>query len=467
MGRFIINADIDGIDRRDIDDKKLSLEEGNTIIIVVDDNLVDEEQKIFHLYYNKVREFILSRNRVILLVVGNGDNELGKALATLMCSYSCYDIYYLDSADILTRDYIETVEERKPTYDEIQTYVGGDIAAYSDINTILIGIESLIRENDLEGLKAFLERHLPSVSKFTESIDYMKAQATVLNTGELQSLVEKLKKETKRADEVLEKTKSLLGDTTRENEQLEESLEEYKRKLDAALLKVEELEGLKQSGSTAIRTYKEINTALIRCRTKLVIYFKEVSKIPYINSMVLALMDTIKLKGHKVKLLVYDNKCGLSTVYKPLNILGSSDYMSKREAFAGQVEKLVIVEPNPTILNDILTYDNPTNDVVIVYDRMNQVNDLVKGNNVHKFFVINSSKDFKEVQNLLKITDRNSIITREGSGIGQGVLDIPFIEDYSMSTDTAKISKYMKATTSSGRPLIKHILDKVRIDALS
>lgn len=217
------------------------------------------------------------------------------------------------------------------------------------------------------------------------------------------------------------------------------------------------------SKSPVIKSYPETNISLIKCKTTYIIYFKEISQIPYINSLILNVFEALSIKKLKTKLLVYDSKVGISSIYKPLNIVDSNTYMSKRDFFIKSVDKFVVVEPNPVILDDVLTYSADPFDVLIIYDRMRQQNDLVVGNNVVKFYIVNSSKDFKETQQAFNITDKSFIITRSASGVCEGALDIPKIDDYTKLTDSAKLSKYMKAMTSSNKYLIKTILDKARI----
>ena len=463
MARYTVNHDIAESDRREITDEELTLGEQGLVVVVLDKSTNDQ----LYSYYNKVLELILSKNRLILIMVGSESN-IRKPICTLMCSYRCYDMYSVDSVNIIDKDYIENLESRESSYEEVQTFIGGDITAYSDLNTIFLGIENLVNEGNIQGLKVFLEQHISSVGSFTEVIDYMRRVVDSVNSGELQTKIKELK-------QVLEYTKRDLETKHREhkeaeteNMKLKEDLVSSQKELTRAIAKTEELQNQSAPKATVIKTYTEINTALIKCKTKIVIYFKEVSRIPYINSLVLALIESIKIRKIRVKLVIYDNKSSLSSVYKPLNVIGSAEYMSKRESFAGKTEVFVVVEPNAIILDDILTHNTPAYDVVVIYDRMKQANDIVTGNNVHKFFVINSSKDFNEVQSILKITDKSAIITRPDSRIGTEVLDIPKIEGYSGLTGTSKMSKYMKiATAISKKPLVSTITDRVRLSTIS
>ena len=463
MANYIVNHSIKGFSRREITDTELKSGDGGVVVVVLDKSTSDQ----LYNYYNRILDLVLSKNKIILIMLGVESN-IRKTICTLMCSYRCYDIYSVDSLDIVGAEYIENLMTRESSYEEVQTFVGADITAYSDINTIFLGIENLVSEGNTEGLKVFLEQHTSSVCNLTEVLDYMRRVVDSVNSGEMQTKINDLKQVVERAKEELEEKYKKSRDEEAEKRQIQEDLMSSQKELAKTLAKMEELQVQVTSKAPVIKTYNEINTALIKCKAKIIIYFKEVSQIPYINSLVLALLESIKIRKIRAKLVIYDNKSGLSSVYKPLNVIGSSEYMGKRESFSGKTEMFVVVEPNPIILDDILTFNASAYDVVIIYDRMKQTNDIVTGNNVHKFFVINSSKDFKEVQRDLKITDKSTIITRSDSGIGNEVLDIPKIEGYSVATKTAQISKYMKVTTAiSKKPLVSTILDRVRLGTLT
>ena len=161
-------------------------------------------------------------------------------------------------------------------------------------------------------------------------------------------------------------------------------------------------------------------------------------------------------------------------------MVGSAEYLANKAVFLKSTERLVVVEPNPMIIEDVLTYASPAFDVVIIYDRLKQGNDIVTGNNIQKYFVINSYKDYVESKNILKITDTSHIITHTGGTLHSGVkytdgsptkvhvpkerLDIPKIDGYDRITDTAKVSKYMKLVSSiSNKPVIGSIFERMRI----
>jgi hypothetical protein len=87
---------------------------------------------------------------------------------------------------------------------------------------------------------------------------------------------------------------------------------------------------------------------------------------------------------------------------------------------------------------------------------MRQLTNLVSGNNVIKYYIINSNKDFREVQAMLKITDKSSIITRVDSSIGADTLNIPRIDGFNQqgSTDSKKFSMYNRLQAEGNNRLV-------------
>lgn len=460
MEKVIVNHSIMGFNRVNIE----CLPKTKDCVVVV---VIDEEDYNLESYYNSVLDAIKRESRVILITKEGGNEIVGKALGCLMALYKCYDIYKVGSLGIVDYGYIDRLLNRKPTYDEIQSFIDPEITSYAEMSTIAIGIDSLVRDGNIEGLKTFLSQHLPSISSFVNTIDYMRKVVETSNGNELVKSLEDLKKSLEDREKKYDEIRKMYEKDKIKFDEVNKELELQSIQLKTALSKAEDLQSMASTGNPIIKSYSEINTSLIKCKAKIVLYFKEVTAVPYINSLVVNLMESIKLRKLRVKLVVYDVKSNMNAIYKPLNIVSSTEYMSKRNMLVGTSEKFVVVEPNQIIIDDILKYSANPYDVVIVYDRMKQLNDIVVGNNVTKFFVINSSKDFMEMQSALKIVDKSFIITNSASKIGKEVLDIPNIPDYKGLTETAKLSRYNKLMTSiSGKPLIRTITEKARIESI-
>lgn len=461
MGVYLVGYDIDGYEVRDIEDEVL-IGSGNTVVIVLSKDIKER----LNVYYRVIKDIILNNNKLVLIVLGDRVKEI-RQLCNLAVSYGCYNIYNVLDTSLLDKEYIDKVVERNGSYEEVQTFIGSDVTAYSDISTILLGIEELVRSKDIEGLKVFLSRHINNIKHLISTFDYMKGLINVINTDELINKINKLSIDLERTNNKLNELGVENRNLSELNNKLKGEIEKLKNDLKFKDNAIEDLKEQLESKSPIIRAYKEINTSLIKCRTDVILYFKEITKIPYINSFIVSFIEILKSYRLNVKLLIYDRGNKLSILYKPLNVVNSSEYLSKRDAFKKHIDKFVVIEPNPVILEDILTYsDNPYN-VVVVYDRLGQEKDIVAGNNVYKYYVINSKTDYNSSKDVFKIDNKSHIITRENSSIGNEVLDIPTIDGYSKLTDTAKMSRYLRAVTSaSKKPLVDDIMNRARIKTL-
>lgn len=462
MANYIINHSVKGYEEVGIADSRLTDTEGNNIILVLDESTNDKLND----YYERATDILTSRNRLFLIVVAK-ESKIRKAMCNLVTNYRNYDIYRVDSKDTITSEYLNTAIERHPTIDEIQSFVGGDVSGYADIGIIILGIDDLVTRGDLEGLKRFIEEHVGSIENLTAVVEYMKKTVDTTNSKEMISRIEELKLKIREADNKLGFTEAENNKIKDENLKLKEAGETSKRELAKAMSKNKEMEQNASHNTPIMQSYSEINTSLIKCKVTSVIYFKEVTYVPYVNSLITNLLQILKMKKKKAKLIIYDNKVGITNIYKSLSIIGGNEFVTGKANFVSNVETFVVVEPNPTILTSILESSDPAFEVVIVYDRMRQLTPVVSGNNVVNWFIVNSSRDFKETQQQLRKMDKSNVITRAGTTIGGESLNIPFIPDYGSSetTGSAKISKYMKLQAEGNNKLIINtIFEKSRID---
>ncbi len=474
MNKYVINHSIDGFNTVDITDERLISSE-STVVLLLDESTNDK----LYSYYNRVLEIIMAKGKLVTIVVGK-ESKIRKAICTLMASYRNYNMYYVDSLDIVDEEFINSVLERQPSYEEVQTFIGGDVSGYADISAVVLGINSIVNSGELDGLSTFINNHITSIESFPEVIDYMKKVVDTANSGELFTKIDELKDEAKKLQGMVEEYKKEIKELKAENATLNEDLTTAKKELGRSKTKIDELKEQVSGKGSIIRTYHELNTAIMKCKVMNILYFKEVSYVQYTNSLINSIAEALKAKKLRFKILIYDNKSSISNIYRPAPVIGSAEYLANKATFLKATERLVVVEPNPMIIEDVLTYTSPSFDVVIVYDRLKQSNDIVIGNNVNKYFVINSYKDYIESKNILKITDASHIITHTGGSLHTGVryedgtqhriklpkerLDIPKIDGYDRITDTAKVSKYMKLVSSiSKKPVIGSIFDRMRI----
>lgn len=471
MQKYIIDHKVHGYTPIEIDDMDtISLIKDSEVVIVASSKCAQSLGN----YYKATSKLLQNQNRVILIGIEEDNMSYFKALASLMVTYKAYDIYTVGESDIVAGPYLLNIEKREPDITEVQNYIGGDITAYNDLVTILFGIESLVEEGHIEELRDFLEQHILSIENLTTTIDGMKKKCQMFNSDELFDKIKELQEKNNKLQDDYEQQKVEANNFKHDKEQLEVDIKELRRENQKLSAQNEELSNEAGYGKSVIKTYNTINTQSLQCKSKMILYFKEISYVSYTNTLVSQIQQVLEAYKLKVKLIVYDTQTNLYMTYKPLPIITGRDYVGQKDTLIHKNRVFVVAEPNQSILNDILTSEQCF-DVVIVYDRMKEQNDVVSGNNVTKFYIVNSSKDFKEIKGATKITDTSYIITHAHSSIDnlsngksdRKFLDIPYINAFNTLTESAKTNKYMRLETSfTGQRLIDTILSKSRINTL-
>lgn len=469
MDKYLINCKMHGYTQVTVDDEKSVATKENIFIIVIDKSC----DTILYKYYRFINSVLKNRNRVILIGIDDG-NESFDTLASLLMLYDAYDIYKVDAKENISANYMLKLEDREPDIAEVQAYIGGDITASADMHNIVFGIENLVNDGDVEALKTFLEEHLISIENFTTTLNKLDKKCKLFNSNELivkvnalQSNIESLNTIADTKDKKIEEIKYQRDEKSVEVENLKRENE----KLKAKNTDLKNSDG--GSTSTIIKAYKGINTQLIQCKTKIILYFKEVSYVPYVNTLVRQLMEVLDTNKLTSKLVIYDSSTEMYNKYSPLQIVNGESFFPIKGTLISKTKRFVVSEANTSILEEVIMSDRVF-DVVVLYDRIGGIGDLVTGNNVTKFFIINSNKDFEGLKQQLKINDTSFVITHSNSSIGRpnneqgNFLDIPTIEGYSTSTDAAQTSKYIRLKTAHTQvPLIDTILEKSRIKTLT
>lgn len=475
MTKYIINETFHGYEKINVDNIDIANQQDNLYIIVVDNKCDGDVAS----YYKFINTALKKHNRIILISISD-ENKCFRPLASLLMTFDNYDIYEVDSRESLSANYLKVLEEREPDYCEVQTYVGGDLTAFSDMSMILFGIESLVEEGNETALKAFLEEHTLSIENLTTSLNNMKKTCELFNSNELVNEVNSLKDKEKKLSKTVAERDESLKDVKHERDEHKVAAESLKRENEKLKEKTKELQEQASSGGSTITSFKTTSTQLLKGnKTKIVLYFKEISYVRYTNTLVTILFDYLKRKGLKTKMLIYDTGSELYSVYNPLRVITGSDYITDKGNLINKIEKFVVAEPSQMIIEDVLTSDQAF-DVVIIYDRMHTQNDVVEGNLVTKFYVINSKKDYESLKAQLKINDVSFIITdaanslnisKEWKIIGdRNFIDIPTIPEYKkheIASSSFGFSKYMKQATSTTKEgIIDTIIKKSKINTL-
>ena len=475
MARYAMNINLHGYDKLTIENRNTD-DIRNDIVIVAVNKALDEQLSN---YYKIVEQLLKNKNRVILLS-SEDDNSLLKPLASLMVCYSAYDIYTVPDISGVDSIYASDILKRNPCIEEVQNYIGGDVTAYNDLITILYGIESLVKEGKVESLKKFLEEHILSIAEFTTTFNNMKKKCDMYDSGELIDKITALKNDADKLGNTIKEQNEELMNTRQVRDTFKVRCAELQKENDRLKSANEDLESNTSGAGAVIRNYSELNTRLVPAiKTRFILYFKEISYVPYVNTLVTEIMNILESNklGIKTKLLIYDCNTNLYSVYNKLRIATGQSYITEKETFVRSLKRFVVTEPNQSIITDMLTSDQRF-DVLVIYDRMKQSHDLISGNNVSKFYIINSKNDYEAVvsgTNKINIPDTSWIITHASSsitGVGKpddkAYLDIPYINGFSTLSPSSKTSKYVRLQTQFLEvPLINTIFTKSKLMTIS
>lgn len=463
MSKYIIgfhSNDLEKAELKDVQGIIENREENEEIefVIIIDTN---NHNDLFE-YYNSI-EMILKNNIELFLVYIKG-NTIWKPLAMLMASYDRFDVYKAETIDSINTEYIKNIEKRRPTYREESIVHGADVVAYSKMSIIVLGISNLVADGDVEGLERFIRKYENEIDGIVMAMDYMKM---VINQSNKSELERKLDDKEKENFELYGKISELEKEKKRnsiELRDLNKSLDITNEKLRIAESKVITAEAVNEAGATGTVTdYPELNTVQLNSKIGRVLYFKEISKIPYIDSFVWALFEQLKIYKIKAKLIIYDYDAELKGMYEPIPVCDSKEFINNKRNLVEKAEKLVMTEPNPTVITEVARC-LPAYEVVIIYDRMHRKKDVITGNGVKKFYICGSQRAYDTGCKKFGIKNIEDVFMYSGSAVKGKCLDIKTIDNYSLCTENAKISKYMKLIgTRTGESIAKTVLEMSHI----
>lgn len=433
MTTYVVGLDIDNTNGLELTVESSKTVFDSTVIIALDGR---SNGKLYE-YYNSVQTLITNRNRVILLTIA-GESRIRKQISMLMASYGKYDIYSIDSIETVDYEYIDTLVNRKPTLHEVQQFIGADVDAYARLNSILLELSKTISDNDIEQLRAIIEENRDTLEDSVDVLNYLKSIVDSLNSGESDREINQARAELEAKTQQLKEAQAEVRKLEAEIDRDKDNTELLRKEAFSAKQRASELEAQINNSGPVIKEYMELNTALYPCRAKSIVYFKEISPVRFVPSLISKMMEILaRVKKLKCKLMVYDNQNAFLGIYKPISIIDSTTFLSNRQSVINQMEKIVVVEPNPAIMEDTLKADY---DVIIVFDRLRQRNDIVSGNNVYKYWVINSRNDLLALSSQFKIDKRHTI---SRPGVFSEGISIAEIADYSTKTNSAKLADYM------------------------
>lgn len=466
MTKYLFNSNIHGYEISDVNNFEKETTKDDIIILILSESCNEESSKYYKLVDDVMRRF----TRVILIGIG-GSELVFDAVASNMVVFGQYDIYKVGDVTDISAEYLIKIIDRHPDLAEAQTYLPSSVCSYSDLCTLLYGIDALVNEGNLEGLKAHIERHLTGIEGAVELINKLKATQEAFNSNELIDNINSLKAEIQaKIDELKAKDDEIESVKHSRDEKIVEA-DNLKRELAKIKVAVTDQSESDLNTGNVFTTYSAYNTAMHANNKALIIYFKEISYVRYMNTLISILCERIEREKKTFKLLIYDNNVNTVTRYG-LDTITCQSYTSDKNNIIKNKKKVVVVEPFNAIIQDLVSTKDAV-DVLIVYDRLGQYEDLVKGNNVTKFTIANSKADLDMVYKVKAITpnDPSTVITdvRNSYELGNGghaqFLDIPFIdENFFKLTDSARFQKYNKLKSARSQEfIIQHIMHKAHI----
>lgn len=424
-----------------------------------------------------LRPIVVSRDKEALA---------GKTLGMLLVAYGHYDVYFLYPGQELTQKFIEAMVKREPSRKDVSTFIGTELIAYDTLSEVLMDLQKTVDSGDIGKVKALISENRAAINGAAPFIDSLKQMADegIQSAGSDDAELASLRSQLETANKELADLRARLEQAEQDSRaEAGISEEEVQRRVDVALAeakkstdlqvrmlrdelkgskeKIAELEASINSNNPIIKAYTEIKTPLIRCGAKSIMYFKEVTQVRYSMTMLTKMLDIlIKFKHLKAKFVVYDNAHAFMSTYKPVPTIDYSTYKTKREKVNDEWSKVVVIEANADITTGILGADY---DVVIILDRLKQATDLVSGNNVHKFWLINSQTDFMSLQLQYHI-DQSAVVAPFGE-FSTGFC-IREVKDYKEKTPSAKLQDYFSMKNMTGASLMDDFFAKAKVGTI-
>lgn len=456
--QYTVNIDIDNLEKVDINVNELSELKNDSVLIW----LSTESNSRLYEYHIAIKNLLVHGNRIILLL----DEEksiIRKQICMLLATYQNYDIYSIKDKSIINFEYVMTLLEREPTAEEVETFIGHDIAMYDKVNELLTSVTDLIHKEKYDELTELFISNINLMDTTIDTVEYLKNLAVNTPAG-FQKTISSLKDELKAKETEVESKSTLLKSKEYALSQQQQELEDCRRDINKYKQELDKVSS--NSNNPVILSYSTVNLNVTKSKTGTIIYFKEIGKLRYINTFVLSLMTLLeKMYKLNVKLLIYDSNINFN-IYKPLSYVDSRMYNEKKDIFLdfNKNKKIVIIEPASNILTDMIKYGY---DVVIIYDRLRGMDDLITGAQVNKYYVVSGKHEYEMLKNIDKNIPDDEIIGHPR--INPNILAIGDLppEDIA-AAESKRVQSYfqLKNTGNNRVPLIQSIISKTNADKI-
>lgn len=409
--------------------------------------------------------------------------------------------HHIEESEIKYTIAINELEKAKSTNQDIKNKEELLNDKNREIELLKEQLNNKSTNEEVERLNAELEKYQAMEKELEDSKIYaQELENKIGNNSELlkaKEEIEQLKEElfslepkaedltqVDRLNNELDKLREQYEELFAQNESLISSKSEIQSTLDTKDIELKSLKIQVEKLSTAneelisklndraptIQAFRPILLQTIMNRTKHILYIKEISTIPYINSLIVNMMQILNgAEIDKVKLVIYDNKNDFNIMYKGINTVTGPEYAAKKDIIINKCDRLAVLDYSTHILEDILKQEN---DLVIVYDRLKCLKDLVQGSGVTKYYVFNSRSHIDNtIRALGEDIPPENIITRSGVMINS-IAPVK-IKGYSSNTKSAKISSWSQMRScnivdkdqwAKSSPIILNILKSAGVD---
>lgn len=403
------------------------------------------------------------RNHARPIVIAERAVDCSK-IAVIMATNFWYDLYTVESLEQATEEYVVSLIERKPTLTEVLSYINDKADSLEKLTEALRELSSATSAEEISQIEEKYKEEIRSAPGIFGKLRISANGLTVEAMKNLQEQLEQKEAELEQARAEIEGLQSKIESSkgqSEEDKDKELQIKAMEEEIDNLREANQGLEDRINRSGPVIRAYTELKTSLLHCKVKSILYFKEVTQVRYSLTLLSQLATYMtKTRRLRVKIIVYDNAHGFVNIYKPVSLINMHEYVSKRLDVVEKMERIVITEPNPAILEDILKADY---DVVIVLDRLKQLQDIVSGNNVYKYWMFNSSKDMLAMTQQIQALPEHIITSR---GEIDGALYIVEVPEYKEKTVSARMQDYFNMRMSDGRKPIEEICNRANIGSI-
>lgn len=470
-----VGIKVDGFQERKITDDDLQVCKASKIVVFLDkeanDRLID--------YYMTVRKILRQGDNKLLILINEDDNpNVAQAITHLCLEYGCYNIYKVVNESVIDKEYVMDMFKRESSQSEVQMYIGSEDEAYETITEALLHITECCIENKLDDLQDYIIQNKDLIQRYPFVIDYMKQNIDEVNQG-IGRRVQALEKELKRVQDdksevehektLLQKSISDLETVIKQREEdnlkymnkissYDETLKKLQQEKESLEAKANQLQSTAQAvtggGAPMFSNYTPMKLTQIRGnKLKTVIYFKEVTRPKYINTMVTELFKYLNAKNPvtrgKTKLVIFDSKEDFGILYNPLVQANTNTYFENRLSIMSS-DMIVFTDTNPTYLDELAVKSKA--EYLIIYDRLGKNADLLTGEAVVKFYTFGSKKDLINYKSKFTDLDESKVIMNP-CGINN-ILELQQLDDFNGNLyPTAKFTKYFKMSAGSGKAI--------------